>query len=205
MRLLAALVSAGLACGCAVAPLPFGSDPGIGGQSGDDRLVPPGYGSLRQDDVTLMLDAGDAQLKVTPLSEWVIRLTAPDTWSRLSALANAHRDRATRRAGGPVTLFLASFFSRVPGTTFRPNDVELVNRGRRQRPLAISPVTPGWGSERLEQEEPQLAIYAFTGDVDLEQPLTVEYGLEASTGWDEILRRLESERGRARTRAELGL
>lgn len=203
MRLLAALVSAGLACGCAAAPLPLGSFSGIGSQSGDDRLVPPGYGSLRQDDVTLTLDVDDAQLKVTPLSEWVIRLTAPDTWSRLSALANAHRDRVTRRAGEPVTLFLVSFFSRIPGTAFRPNDVELVNRGRRHRPLAISPVTPGWGSGRLEQEETQVAIYAFTGNVDLDQPVTVEYDLEASVGWDEILRRLESERARARARAEL--
>lgn len=203
MRLFAALLSVGLACGCTAAPLPLGSLSGIGSQSDDDRLVPPGYGSLRQDDVTLTLDIDGAQLKVTPLSEWVIRLTAPDTWSRLSALANAHRDRVTRRAGEPVTLFLVSFFSRIPGTIFRPNDVELVNRGRRQRPLAISPVTPGWGSERLEQEETQVAIYAFTGDVDLDQSLTVEYDLEASVGWDEILRQLESERARALARAEL--
>ena len=203
MRFLAALACVGLACGCLAAPLPFESDPGIGGRSGNEGLVPPGYGSLRQDDVTLTLRIGDVELKVTPLSEWVIRLTAPDTWLRLSALANAHRDGVTRRAGETVTLFLVSFFSRTPGMIFRPNDVELLNLGRRRRPLAISPVTPGWGSERLEQEEPQLAIYAFTGDVDLEQPLAVGYGLEASAGWDEILRRLESERPRARTRAEL--
>ena len=65
-------------------------------------------------------------------------------------------------------------------------------------------MTPAWGSERLEQEEPQLAIYAFAGDVDLEQALSVEYGLEANSGWDDILRHLESERERARTRAGLG-
>ena len=53
-------------------------------------------------------------------------------------------------------------------------------------------------------EETQLAVYAFPDEVDVEQPLTLEYGFETASGWDEILRRLETELGRARTRAGLG-
>ena len=62
-------------------------------------LVPPGHGTLRQDDITLTLLAGDLQLKVTPLEEWVLRLAAPDTWSRLSSLAATHREQVTLRTG----------------------------------------------------------------------------------------------------------
>ena len=87
---------------------------------------------------------------------------------------------------------------------FRPEDVQLVNRGRRQRPLLIRSVTSGWGAERLEQEVTQLAVYAFSEGVELEQALTVEYGLAVASGWEEILRRLEVERARARGRAGLG-
>ena len=168
-------------------------------------LVPPGHGTLRQDDITLTLLVGDLQLKVTPLEEWVLRLIAPDTWSRLSSLAAIHQEQVVLRTGmQDPALFLVSFFSRVPGTVFRPEEVQLVNRGRRQRPLLIRPVTAAWGSERLEQEVTQLAVYAFSEGVELEQALTVEYGLEVASGWAEILRRLEVERSRARARAGLG-
>ena len=81
--------------------------------------------------------------------------------------------------------------------------MELVNRGRRLRPLLIRPVTTGWGAQRLEAQETQLAVYAFDQEIDLQQPLTVEYEGETGAGWDEILRLLEAERGRARTRAGL--
>ena len=87
---------------------------------------------------------------------------------------------------------------------FHPQDVQIENRGRRQRPLLIRPLTAGWGEERLKQEEAQLAVYAFAEGVDLEQALTVAYGFEVGSGWEEILRRLEVERGRARARAGLG-
>ena len=192
-----------LLSGCAAGPMIPGPAPVGAARTPDELLVPAGYGSLRQDDVTLAVEAGDLQLKVTPLEEWVIRLTAPDTWSRLSGLAVTHREEVERRTGAAQPLFLVSFFSRVPGTPFRPNDVELVNRGRRLRPLLIRPVTSGWGAERLQAEETQLAVYAYPDEMDLQQPLTVEYGVETGSGWDEILRLLEAERGRARARAGL--
>ena len=200
----AVVLAAAVLAGCAAGPIVPPRSPGNAARAADELLVPSGFGSLRQDDITLALDAGDLQLKVTPLEEWVIRLTAPDTWSRLSALAVTSRPEVERRTGDPASLFLVSFFSRVPGATFRPDDVELVNRGRRLRPVLIRPVTSGWGAQRLEPEEAQLAVYAFSADVDLEQPLLLEYGLETGSGWEEILRRLEAERSRARARAGLG-
>jgi hypothetical protein len=47
-------------------------------------LVPAGFGSLRQEEITLTLTVGSVLVKVTPLAESVIRLTAPDTYQRLS-------------------------------------------------------------------------------------------------------------------------
>ena len=170
-----------------------------------DLLVPSGYGSLLQDEITLTLRAGDLILKVTPLEEWVIRLTAPDTWSRLASLAEAHRGEVAGRTGiDDASLFLVSFFSLTPGASFSPQDVQVENRSRLMRPLLIRPLTTGWGQERLQQEEAQLAVYAFSERVDLEQGFTVEYASQVSSGWETILRRLELERGRAVARSGLG-
>jgi hypothetical protein len=199
MRLAAVVATLALA-GCAAGPAIPAPAPGSSPNRGDELLVPSGFGSLRQEQITLTLQADGLELKVTPLEEWVIRLAAPDTWSRLSALAVTSREEVERRQPGATSLFLVSFFSREPGTPFRPDDVELVNRGRRHRPVLIRPVTAGWGEERLAQEQAQLAVYAFPM-VDLEQGLTVQYGTETASGWDGVLRLLEAERGRARARA----
>jgi hypothetical protein len=170
-----------------------------------ELLVPSGYGSLLQDHITLTLRTEEIVLRVTPLEEWVLRLTAPDTWSRLSSLASIHRDEVTRQTGeDKASLFLVSFFSLTPGASFRPQDLQIENRGRLMRPLLIRPLTTGWGQERLEQEEAQLAVYAFSERVDLEQALAVEYASQVSSGWEGVLRILELERGRASARAGLG-
>jgi hypothetical protein len=142
---------------------------------------------------------------VTPLEEWVIRLTAPDTYARLSALAASHRAEVTRRTGvETASLFLVSIFGRTAGATFRAEDVQLVARGRRLRPLVVRELTSGWGEGRVEPEQTQAAVYAFPEAIDLEQAIGVEYGMEPSTGWEPILQRLEAERGRARGRAGAG-
>lgn len=204
-RLAAAALLALLLHGCAAAPGLAVARPAGGTDREEELLVPGGNGSMLQDEITLTLRSDSVILKVTPLEEWVIRLTAPDTWSRLSSLSSVHRAEVVRQTGAATpSLFLVSFFSQTPGAAFHPQDVQIENRGHRQRPLVIRPLTQGWGEERLEQERAQLAVYAFTDEVDLEQPLTIEYSNDVAAGWDAILRRLEVERGRARARAGLG-
>ena len=183
--------------GCATAP-----DRAGGAEADAGSLVPPGYGTLLQDDVTLALRAGDLQVKVTPLAESVIRLLAPDTYRRLHGLAESHGDALARQAGEPApTLFLVSFFSLAPGVRYEPEAVEVVSRGLRHRPLAIGAVTPGWGTQRLGQRETHAAVYAFGAGVDLESGLTVEYRGVRNAAWSRILTDLQAERERVRARA----
>ena len=200
--LLVALLCAALA-GCAAGPAV--ATPRTGADRANDLLVPPGYGSLLQDDITLTLRTEQLLLKVTPLEEWVLRLTAPDTYARLSALASSHRSEVVRRTGvATPSLFLVSIFGRTPGATFLPDDVQIVHRGRRLRPLLVREMTSGWGQGRVAPGETQAAVFAFPEAIELEQPITVEYGTASASSWEEILRRLETERGRARGRAGLG-
>ena len=163
-------------------------------------LVPPGYGTLTQADFTLELRSGALQIQVTPLAESVIRLAAPDTYERLAGLSASAGAalQSWAREGSP--LFLVSMFSRAPTITYEPENLHIVNGGLRYRPTAIEAITPGWGGQRLRQEETQIAVYVFEPGIELEIGLLVEYEGVTNSGWDNILNRLESERARARAR-----
>jgi hypothetical protein len=175
------------------------------GSTGPEVLPPPGFGTLRQDDVTVAIASGALEIKVTPLSESVIRVTAPDTYRRLSGLAEMHgrNERPSPVSDAPV-LFLVSFFSDSPEVAFIPEELQLISRGVRHRPTSIRPVTPGWGQRRLEQRQTEMAVYVFGGGVDLESDLTVAYGLVENQAWGAILTRVQAERARARARGGVG-
>lgn len=164
-------------------------------------LVPPGYGTLIQDQITLRIQKNDLLIKVTPLAERVIRLTAPDTYARLHGLALSHGPRASR--GDPSSaLFLVSFFSYQPDVRYEPEDLLLVNRGLRFRPEGIAPVTPSWGTQRLGQQETRMAVYAFGGPLELDRDLVVEYQNIRNEVWrDRMVPLLEAEATRVRARA----
>lgn len=191
-------LAAGCATGTTSAP-PTGSAPPPPVPSSDTEL-PPGLGTLRQDDVTLTLRAGAVQIKVTPLEGSITLLTAPDTRERLSGLYRLHRTPLASRAGSEITLFLVSFFSDAPGEAFQPRDLSIVSSGVGWRAAAIQPMTPGWDRERLGQQETQMAVYAFPVILDFDQPFRVEYGGGFSVGWDRILPVVQRERARIRAR-----
>ncbi len=183
--------------GCAVPP---GMEGGALTATGSfETLPPPGYGTLRQEEISLSLTSGALRILITPLEESATRVTAPDTYRRLSSMANAHRNAPG--VAESATLFLVSFFSEQPDQRFVPEEVQLVSRGIRLRPSAIIAITPSWGERRLRQRVTEMAVYAFSENVDLESDLVVAYGLEQTAAWSGILRRIQAERARARARA----
>lgn len=204
---LSALACVALACGTVAqgpaTSTPGAEDPSEGRPQEEDLLVPPGFGTLTQDDVSLRLQSGNLLIKVTPLEEWVIRLTAPDTYQRLNGLAQAHGSRAAYgRASSATSLFLVSLFSYQPDVTYQPEDLMLVNRGLRARPVGIAAVTPSWGTQRLGQQETRMAVYAFDGPMDLRTDLVAEYQELRNEIWrDRILPLLEAERAKVRARS----
>jgi len=62
-------------------------------------------------------------------------------------------------------------------------------------------VTPGWGRQRLSQEETQMAVYAYGPGLDLDQDLAAEYQDSRAGGWDRILQEIQAERARVLARA----
>jgi len=173
----------------------------VGGPVAEPRRVegvdPARSGSLTQAQISVRLTVRTLQIEVTPLASWVLEAAAPDTRDRLLRIAEAHEVEVARLSGvsDPV-LFLVSLSSRSQGTPFRPDDLHMVSRGLRERPLAIRPITPGWGSGRLSVQASEIAVYAYGSDLDLTRELTVAYlGVEDSS-WSRKLVAIEAELGR---------
>ncbi len=168
-------------------------------------LVPVGFGSLRQDDFSVEITDAGIHVKVTPLSETVIRLAAPDTYERLHALAWSRRNAVERalEEGETGQLFLVSFFSRQPNVEYRPEELQITHRGRTVRTAGIIPLTAGWGRHLVQPQQAQSAIYVFAAEFDYGLPITFRYGLRQSDDWHrEVLPRLDDERTRVLARAQ---
>jgi hypothetical protein len=197
-----------LAAGCAPAAPPAPALPPVDepvpvADAASPNLPPAGYGSLRQDEFSVEISEASVHLKVTPLTERVTRLAAPDTYDRLRALASSRRVQADQMTeSGGSELFLVSFFSRDADVAYRPEELQLTHRGRLIRPVGIIPLTTGWGRQLLQPQQTQSAIYVFEPPFDYDLPLIVRYGLESSDDWQRsVLPLLEEERLRVTARS----
>ena len=189
---------------CASRPSNVAGQGSSGGSANQEKAqLPPGFGTLKQDEFTVQLRSGPLLIKVTPLNENVIRTAAPDTYQRLHNIAESRRPEAARAAGaaGDLELFQVSFFSYDPDVVFQPENLQITHQGRQMRAAAIVALTPGWGRQRLAQQEDQRAIYGFPGKFDYNQGMTVRYGADQSDAWTGIIPKLETERVKIIARA----
>ena len=169
-------------------------------------LPPPGFGTLRQDDISLRLTSSNLQVRATPLDESIIRLLSPDSYRAMSELKRSKSEAiaavARRNAVRQLSLWYVSFFAVEQGETrFSPREFIITNVGRDFRPLDIIPLTPGFGEQRLRQNGRQDALYAFDGQVDVQQPLTVSYETARNDDWGTMLPQIERERALVKSRA----
>lgn len=164
--------------------------------------IPIGEGLLRQEEISIELRRDEVEMRVTPLDESVIRLTAPDTYERLAALSRGLQEIFQEETGSavPFQIFLVYLYSETTEAAFEPDDLNLVNRGLRYRPVQIRSISPGWDARILRPRQPLMAVYAFPGEIDLDQPVEVEYREVRSYDWDRIRPLIEAERARVRGR-----
>jgi hypothetical protein len=211
--LLALLAPVALGCGGAShaaaqqgAPTPAATV-GAGTAASDDPqgLIPPGLGTLRQDDIALQLELEGVQVKAIPLDESIIRTLSPDSYRALHNLkeGRASQIAATGRRYGSnqPDLWYVSFFAVAPEARFSPQEFIITNNGRDFRPLDVLPLTPGWGEQRLKVREVQAALYLFDPSLDTSQPLTVRVETAQNTEWPNVLRRVQREQALIRSRS----
>jgi hypothetical protein len=167
--------------------------------------VPPGFGSLRRDDITLRFATAQLQLQILPLDERVIRLLAPDTYRSLEQLIQSKQkditDAGARAGVTNPTLVLVTFYGQAPGARFSPEDVQVQSRGRLFRSQATVPLSPTWGTLQLDLRQQAVAIYLFEDGLNWSEDASADYQ-GTQTSWSHSFQLLQQERARVRARAQ---
>jgi hypothetical protein len=168
--------------------------------------LPPGFGTLKRDDIVVRFATGTIEIQCLPLDEQVIRLLATDTYKSLTQLMQSRQDDITAAAAraGVVkpTLLLVTFYGLVPQARFNPEDLNISSRGRLFRPAGIVPLSPTWGSYQLDARQQAVAIYLFEDGITFRESMSVSYQGLTNESWGRALRLLDQERSRVRARAQ---
>jgi hypothetical protein len=202
-----------IALGALTACLGGGSNPAVvtttpsaASRDSSRLLVPAGYGSLKQEDIAIRVARGGLQVQAIPLDETIIRVLSPDSYRALREQLTSRQsaiDSLARRTGtGGFSVWMVRFHGLEQGETpFSPMEFIVTSVGRDFRPIDVFPITPGFGQQRLRQREVQQALYLFDPQVNVNQPLTVQYESTRNSEWSLILSRIERERVLVRSRA----
>lgn len=197
-----------VAAACAgTTPAPQGARP-VERQAGamrDTAQIPVGLGTLRQEDIAIVLQPEGVHAEAFPLDETVLRTLAPDSYRALRARLETSRSQIAQRAAmrgirNPQVWFLR-FYGLAPDARFVPTDITVSSAGREFRPFDVIPISAGFGTQRLQPRETQTGLLLFDEGLDVTQPLVVTMGSERNTDWDGILRRIDAERAAIRGRA----
>lgn len=171
-------------------------------------LVPPNFGTLKQDDIAIHLQVGQVQVRAIPLDEAIIRVLAPDSYRSLRGLRESRREAIDRLAARYMlrerNVWLVSFYGLAPDARFSPGELTLSLSGRDYRPLEVLPLSSGFGEQRLDVRETQSALYLFADGIDLSQPIVVRMQGNEDRSWGTIVQRIEQERALIRGRAARG-
>jgi hypothetical protein len=173
----------------------------VRGQSGQPaRALPPGYGTLSQNDLALRVKNDELEIRFVPLDLRVTRLLAPDAYQSLLGLVETNRrgiDSVASRGGvSQPGLALVSFFGLRPDVRFDPQTLTLLIRNRVFRPLGTIPLTPRFTSGQLGVRDQVSAIYVFEESLPVDDSFLLSYGALTSDDWQNKQSMLGRERAR---------
>jgi hypothetical protein len=197
------------ACASSGAPAPSQgaatAAPRVTAESVATSAIQPGLGTLRQDDVAIVLQPEGVRITAIPLDESVIQTLAPDTYRGLHALLESRRQEIQRRASmhgvHDPRVWYVLFYGLAPDARFVPTDVTVSSGGRDYRPFDVVAISPGFGTQRVQPRETQKGLLLFDEGLDVSQPVVVTMGVERNSDWDTILRKIDAERAAIRARA----
>jgi hypothetical protein len=185
------------------ATLPAGH---VARDSMSSTLIPAGFGTVRQDSISIVLQPEGVRVSAIPLDESVIRVLAPDSYRSLHATLESRRQQIMQRAAmhsvRDPRVWIVRFVGLAPDARFVPTDFTVTSGGREYCPFDILPLSPGFGSQRLQPREQQSALLLFEEGLDVSQPLVVTMGSQRNTDWETILlKTIDPERAAIRARA----
>lgn len=169
-----------------------------------EQTVPPGYGSLRQDDLILKLRTQALEIRFMPLDSRVGNLLGTDAFQSLSGLVAQNQPRidsvARERGVSRPGVAFVSFFGIQAGAFFDADVLAILFRGRLLRPIGIVPYTPQFSGGRLEPRQMASAFYLFEEQIPVLEPFQVQY-YGAVAEWNSKLSLINRERQKVLARA----
>jgi hypothetical protein len=177
------------------------------GQGALDPLPPPGFGSLKQSDLALLVRSDELEVRLVPLDERVTRLLARDAYQSLQGLVHSRRvsiDSVARIYGiSAPGLALVTFFGGREGARFDPSTLTLGIRNRVLRPRGVVPLTPRFTSQQLNVREQVSAIFLFDELLPVTDDFNFSFQGRNSESWQNKQRMLDRERGRVAARSRV--
>jgi len=178
----------------------------VASDSMSSTLIPPGLGTVRQDSISIVLQPEGVRVSAIPLDESVIRVLAPDSYRSLHATLESKRQQIAQRASmhgvRDPRVWFVRFIGLAPDARFVPTDFTVTSGGREYRPFDVIPLSPGFGTQRLQPREQQTALLLFEEGLDVSQPVVVIMGSQRNSDWETILlKTIDPERAAIRARA----
>jgi hypothetical protein len=178
----------------------------VASDSMSSTLIPPGLGTVRQDSISIVLQPEGVRVSAIPLDEAVIRVLAPDSYRSLHSTLESKRPQIAQRASmhgvRDPRVWFVRFIGLAPDARFVPTDFTVTSGGREYRPFDVIPLSPGFGTQRLQPREQQTALLLFEDGLDVSQPIVVTMGSQRNSDWETILlKTIDPERAAIRARA----
>jgi hypothetical protein len=151
-------------------------------------------GVLESEDISVILQGGGLWIKITPMSDEILRYTNPDTKRTYSSMLKSQGASLLSREG---KIDYKPFFVQFQGRSeneiyFDPTELNIIQQGKLYKPVEIIPISSTFDKRILKlYGNPEMAIYAFSPEIDLDLSIEFKYKELRSSRWDEIIRTVE--------------
>lgn len=169
-------------------------------------LLPPGYGTLDLNTITMVMQTSVLEIRFVPLDKRVMRLAKPSVDSAMDQLVARFKtqiqDAANRAGVTSPGLAMVTFYATQPGSQFTPQDLRVVTPGREFAPIGILPFNSNFNSGQLQLRQQASALYVFEQTLPVETSFGIGYGPTSSPdAWTPVLETLNREKSRVQARA----
>jgi hypothetical protein len=145
-----------------------------------------GRGILETDDISTLLEGEGLWIRITTLDDAILKYSTEDTRGTYTTIITSHPELS---AYADAKKFLVLFQGRKePEVYFEPTELEIIQQGNRYRAEKIIPHTSTFDKRVLKfYGNPEMAIYVFPKEINLEFPITFKYRTLENKDWDSIL------------------
>ncbi len=153
----------------------------------------PNEGVLETDDISVILQGDGLWIRITPMEDEILRYCTQDTRNTYTKMLENQKGAFTKEEEKDVVKFLVLFQGRSENEIyFEPTELNLNHQGKLYKPVKIVPISSTFDKRILKlYGNPEMAIYAFSKEIDLSLPIQFKYKKLESNKWTEIIGTVE--------------